>query len=606
MDNVLLKAPRWSVFPNGERRVTSLRAGKITPIYFNLLGTGDQISLQHNLLLRLAPMLTPAMADIECDVDFFAVPFGVLYGIDIYDDFIVDSNNFGDSFPSYYLDLTKANSLNSVLGLSGNLFDYFNLSSFFSLFSFMFDSVMSYTKIAYNNETTDINNWSGISWDEVNPSNQIGNSLFFPSFGSVSSFDGTISDTGYTRIFRPLVGYCYFYYLNGSFTDTSGGDSLSFSQFKEYYPDFDTFISASGFRTVQSFYDSLQASLIPVFFNYPVIVSHYGLSGVWRCPSFFTDSYHKIIADWYLNTQVVDPDSYLSDHLFSSGQDVDLASSDKRPFDAFYRFYPDDYFTGCVPNSQVGSAVQIPADTTVLELANLTALQRMLLRSGYVGIKRFKDFARGFFGVNPSNQKLMFSEFIGRKTYRVQINDVAQTSESSSNSVLASYSGRGISWGKNGGFKYFADVPTAIVGLASVRVKTVYDGVVDPFCKVTKTSDFILPDLESVGNEAIYLDELTGNPADSETVFGWNRRYYRWTRRPSVVTGAMRTYLHSWNAARSTLREKPVYNQDWLTIHPEDGIDNIFGVADVDNFYCDFRFDVKVSRPLSRYLHLHI
>lgn len=601
MDNVLLKAPRWSVFPNGERRVTSLRAGKITPIYFNLLGTGDQISLQHNLLLRLAPMLTPAMADIECDVDFFAVPFGVLYGIDIYDDFIVDGNNFGASFPRLEM------AMNACLNMfnSGNLIDYFNLPSFLAYYRDY--SQVLYCKIQDSDGTVfDFLDWSA-SWQSCNPVEEVTTSVDMPKFGSLPSEHIILGS--YTYNPRPLLHYCLCYWLNGAFDNDTDVQSEYYVRFKQEFPTVDAFVARCGFRTVNALYEAVLPLVISVFFNNERFRQRYGLKAstvdYYTYPAFFTDSYHKIIADWYLNTQVVDPDTYISEHC-TKGTNLRFTETDSVVFHLFDRFYPDDYFTGCVPNSQVGSSVQIPADTTVLELSNLTALQRMLLRAGYVGTKRFKDFARGFFGVNPSNQKLMFSEFIGRKTYKVQINDVAQTSESTSQSVLASYSGRGISWGKNGGFKYFADVPTVIVGLASVRAKTLYNGVAEPFAKVGKTSDFILPDLESVGNEAIYLDELTGNPADSETIFAWNRRYYRWTRRPSVVTGAMRTYLESWNIARNTASDKPVYNQDWLTIHPEDGIDNVFGVSDVDNFYCDFRFDVKVSRPLSRYLHLHI
>ena len=603
MDNVLLKAPKWSVFPNGERRVTSLRAGKITPVYFNLLGTGEQISLQHNLLLRLAPMLTPAMADIECDVDFFAVPFGVLYGIDIYDDFIVDGNNFGADLPELSF---ENNTPLSQYFLSGTLLDYLNLPNRIGFYNDFLSGIIN-GEITYNNNTITFFEWSSAAIGFSYGGNSVTSVLVFSRSGSLPALRLNLSASeGYYSSLRPLLGYCANYYYNGSFVTNAPVVTIpSLEDFLVKFPTLDKFVSEVGFRTVNNLFDSLIPELFDVFIDEPSLRSdRYSISNqIYSAPGFFTDSYHKVISDWYLNTQVVDPDTYLSLRMTNKATEHGLTGVAIKLFD---RFYPDDYFTGCVPNSQVGSAVQIPADTTVLELANLTALQRMLLRSGYVGTKRFKDFARGFFGVNPSNQKLMFSEFIGRKTYRVQINDVAQTSQSTSESVLASYSGRGISWGKNGGFKYYADVPTCILGLASVRAKTLYNGVVDPFVKVKKTSDFILPDLESVGNEAIYLDELTGLPGDSDTVFAWNRRYYRWTRRPSVVTGAMRTYLNYWNISRNTLFEKPVYNQDWLTIHPEDGFDNVFGVSDVDNIYCDFRFDVKVSRPLSKYLHLHI
>lgn len=605
---VFLDGVKWSVFDQSRSTTTSGKIGKLIPLEAYLLNFGDKFCGKNNHLMRFAPMLSPIYSEMRFDIDTLVVPLRVLYPEGI-DKFNLATNPEGWELPT--IDVPQ-----KVIskGLADtNLFDYFDMGSRISEIHKAVKSVLTWSRGGYG-----YLDWSPAFFNEVLRNSSASNALktTFISF----EYEGRT----YKQSQKPDPGYTQFIvHAASNWIETgtvnplsvifsgkySEGDliEVGMTQFLKEFPTFDSWLLAAGYN-VNTFYDELSDLMSTIvldslFTSGGVSFAEdvFGLSDnmitlpASKVPDWAIRAYNKVFIDYYANTQVIDPDAWEAANVLST-TDANLK--------LLSRFYGDDYFTQSFPNSQVGDAVMIPADGTMIDLANASAWQRLKLRLGYTG-KRIKDFAMNIYGTRVPDARLDRSELLTRVTYRVQVSDVAQTSQSTSSSELASFSGRGISWGKSIKSRYSASEPCVVLVLGSVRPDTYYDLGLDPYFTVRNTVDFPIPDMENVGNHPISKQILSGLGTDADVVFAWNRPYYPFiSRNINRVTGNMRTIYRYWTMARDI--NDMVYNPDWLQVQDDESINQVFTVKNVDHFYLHFHSWASISRPLSKTIKFDI
>lgn len=350
-------------------------------------------------------------------------------------------------------------------------------------------------------------------------------------------------------------------------------------------------------------------------------------------PTYFFDSYFKIVADWFINTSLYDPDIWYlqavslfhprssngEEYNWSSilGNDASLTSiaiyrsivSQWMSENGFcYRYWRNDYFTSCFPSPQAGSSVAIPQGS-IIDLRNANSWQKLKERLAYAG-HRWRDVLFAITGKRTSSAIMDMSEVLGAWSNTINIDSVLQQSESTNSQPLANYAGTGLGYRSGGkGAYYVAEEPTVIIFVANIRPRASYfQGLHRKFTR-GYLMDYDIPQLANVGEDVVRVSELyfdgdSINPSvsESDTRFGYQRRYGSFMWSPDEVHGDFRGNLDFWHNAR-IFGSEPTLSQSFLQVKPdEDNLNRVFAVTSdsVNHFYCHFTFVGDVIRHLPK------
>lgn len=220
---------------------------------------------------------------------------------------------------------------------------------------------------------------------------------------------------------------------------------------------------------------------------------------------------------------------------------------------------------------------------TINDLRLLNAIQVYKERLN-VGGTRLKEALYMQFGVTVPDERLDRPDFVGFMDFPVQISEVLQTSQSTSDSVLGDQGGHGI--GANSQqtvFNYFVLEPMLHISIMSVLPDTYYGQGLDPFWSKISRYDIWNPVFNHLSDQALYKDELYFNPyrVSSDTEFGYLPRFAEYKATYNRVTGNLRKVdsgMMSWHQARF-FANSPSLNQNFIDAKPSD---RIFAVVDED------------------------
>lgn len=113
------KAPSKNIFDLTHDRKFSCQLGELIPCFIMDCVPGDQVTVQGNLLARLAPLTAPFMGEVTAYIHYFFVPNRILW--DNWEDFITGGEDGADNSvpPTYDVDLgaTSAGTPADYLGL---------------------------------------------------------------------------------------------------------------------------------------------------------------------------------------------------------------------------------------------------------------------------------------------------------------------------------------------------------------------------------------------------------------------------------------------------------------------------------------------------------
>lgn len=252
-------------------------------------------------------------------------------------------------------------------------------------------------------------------------------------------------------------------------------------------------------------------------------------------------------------------------------------------------------------------------DTLYADLSGVSAITINDLRQAFQIQKFYEKWARGgsrytetlrvMFNVISPDARLQRPEYLGGTHSRVNVVPTAQTSSTDSVSPQSNLSAFGVLGDSAHGFNKSFVEHGYVIGLCCLRADITYQQGLNRMWSRRQLFDFYWPTLAHLGEQVVYNREIyTQGTADDNGVFGYQERYAEYRYKPSMITGKLRSTdpqtLDVWHLAQK-FDTLPKLNQDFIEENPP--INRVIAVQNEPQFFADFWFDLKTSRPMPVY-----
>lgn len=226
------------------------------------------------------------------------------------------------------------------------------------------------------------------------------------------------------------------------------------------------------------------------------------------------------------------------------------------------------------------------------QLREAFALQRFEEHRAMYG-SRYVEYLR-YLGIKASDARLQRPEYLGGGRQTIQFSEVLQTAEGTD--PVGTLRGHGIASMRSNRYRRFIEEHGYILSLLLVRPKSIYMQGLDRTWLRRVKEDFWQKELEHIGQQEVYTQELYA-AADPGTVFGYQNRYDDYRQHWSSVSGEFRDILDYWHMARSFSNE-PVLNADFISSVPTE---RIFAAQKNDQLYCFAQHSVQARRLMAKF-----
>lgn len=173
---------------------------------------------------------------------------------------------------------------------------------------------------------------------------------------------------------------------------------------------------------------------------------------------------------------------------------------------------------------------------TVNDLRYAFQVQKMLEKDARGGT-RYREYILSHFGVSVADSRVQVPEFLGGKRSPLNVQQVAQTSQPTAASPLASLGAYSLSFGKAGFSKGFTE-HGFIIGCMCLRYHHTYQQGVERYAFRKERLDFYDPVFANIGEQPVYKKELFAS-AGKDDVFGYQEAWADLRYRPSRVSGQL-------------------------------------------------------------------
>lgn len=627
--------PAVSVFNRSCSKSFPMRIGPMYPTKWDLLSFGNSGKGNSAHKLRFAPMLVPSYSNISFEEHTAIIPLRTI--ISNYEQtFNFATNKEGATLPSLslrqYLNVLQ-NMLVSGVPVIGSLFDFMGFPVFGDLYKsvdFSLGKIISSSNSTAGYSIFDSQPYSffinynidgdlstQLSFYYRNASYFVDGFVPFVVFLALKTNLPNVSPIEYSDFLGLQNNRVYQNAMRSFYSSIPGATNEDGSISTTFRPSNDDLIAVSVFETMKSAVEAYQLYV----FSYVLktYIAEINLSDADDLDNFFTTlplrAYWRFHYDWNTNGNFINRDVELEDYVFNfettlinyalaaSTGDHDDIQKLRDLTQPVNRLWNDDYFTSLLPTSAVDNAVEIPANSTVLNLASLTAWQKFVMKLSYSS--RYRDVVWNIFKIKPSDARLQQSYPIFRKSHTVGVGETLQTSVSSPSGVLGDFAGRAYSAGRTKGYHIFCEEPCVLLDFCSLRPQAVYADSLHPLIHVDNILDFPIPDMDVLGNQPITSDYVSGNPLDRTTVLGYGRQYSEWLGNIHTVHGEFKTTLDYWVLTRR-FYDLPVINDDFLRIHDADDLDKIFSVPETPHAFVDVFYNAHVTRHVHRNVRIKI
>lgn len=252
-------------------------------------------------------------------------------------------------------------------------------------------------------------------------------------------------------------------------------------------------------------------------------------------------------------------------------------------------------------------------DSVYADLSGVSAITINDLRQAFQIQKFYEKWARGgsrytetlrvMFNVISPDARLQRPEYLGGTHSRVNVVPTAQTSSTDSVSPQSNLSAFGVLGDSAHGFNKSFVEHGYVIGLVCLRADITYQQGLNRMWSRRQLFDFYWPTLAHLGEQVVYNKEIYAQgTADDNGVFGYQERYAEYRYKPSMITGKLRSTdaqtLDVWHLAQK-FDNLPKLNQDFIEENPP--INRVIAVQNEPQFFADFWFDLKTSRPMPVY-----
>lgn len=551
-----------SVFDRSHDYKTTMDSGYLIPFFVDEVLPGDTFKLRVNAFVRMNTLIAPFMDNVFMDTFFFFVPTRLVW--DNWQRFCGEQKNPGDSTDFLIPSLSGTNTF-----ANGTIFDYMGLPT-------------------------------GVALD---PANTPINALPFRAYNLI--YNEWFRDENLIDSIPVLT--------------TDGPDPVSNYKLRKRAKRHDYFTSAlpwpqkgpsveiglSGNAPVNGFDGSTSFDFVSPSFNGSVA------NGGFQLGANNSNYLNGLKINWGSGaTQGSLEGSQVLQKQYGSGYTNIIGQVGSTDTDFNFAGSLQGYnfkFSGGKLTA-LGSSDGIYADLSGVNAVSINDLrQAFQIQKFYEkwarGGSRYTETLRVMFNVISPDARLQRPEYLGGTHSRVNVVPTAQTSSTDSVSPQSNLSAFGVLGDSAHGFNKSFVEHGYVIGLVCLRADITYQQGLNRMWSRRQLFDFYWPTLAHLGEQVVYNREIyTQGTNDDNGVFGYQERYAEYRYKPSMITGKLRSTdpqtLDVWHLAQK-FDTLPKLNQDFIEENPP--INRVIAVQNEPQFFADFWFDLKTSRPMPVY-----
>lgn len=190
---------------------------------------------------------------------------------------------------------------------------------------------------------------------------------------------------------------------------------------------------------------------------------------------------------------------------------------------------------------------------------------------------RYTEYLRHL-GVTPSDARLQRPEFLGGGRTQINFSEVLQTAPETGQQPSTEFGvgdlyGHGIAAMRSNKYRRFIEEHGYIISMFSVRPKAIYTNGINRIWLRRDKEDFFQKELQWIGQQEIFNNEVYASETEGTEVFGYQDRYMEYRYQPSQVSAEFRNILNYWHLGRE-FADTPTLNQSFTDCVPSKRIHN--------------------------------
>ncbi len=260
--------------------------------------------------------------------------------------------------------------------------------------------------------------------------------------------------------------------------------------------------------------------------------------------------------------------------------------------------------TGLEPANLIADLTQATS-VTINQLRQAFQIQKFLETDARSGT-RYIEIIKGHFGVTSADARMQRPEYLGGERFPINMDQVLQTSESSSESPQGNTAAFSLTGAKeSAGFTKSFTEHGYIIGVACVRTDHSYQQGVNRMWARKRKFDFYWKEFAHLGEQEINEFEIYNGEKVTNKTFGYQERYGEYRYNQNIITGEMRsTYaqpLDVWHYG-DYYESQPNLSAEWGE-ETTANVDRTLAVQSTvsDQFLAEFYFKIKATRPMPLY-----
>lgn len=242
-------------------------------------------------------------------------------------------------------------------------------------------------------------------------------------------------------------------------------------------------------------------------------------------------------------------------------------------FTSYQNFNSGSYYTEDPDNAGFPGIYADLANATganINEVRRAFALQRYQEARARYG-SRYTEYLR-YLGVTPADSRLQRPEILGGGSTPINISEVLGTFDNEGAGLKAgTMRGHGITAMRTNKYRRMIEEHGYVISVMSIRPETMYSNNIHRDWLKTTKEDWWQKELELIGQQEVYNNEVYADATTGMDTFGYNDRYHEYREHPSKAVAKFRSSLDHWHLARH-FASAPALNSDFVTCNPSDRI----------------------------------
>lgn len=222
------------------------------------------------------------------------------------------------------------------------------------------------------------------------------------------------------------------------------------------------------------------------------------------------------------------------------------------------------------------------------------------------GGTRYIEILKSHFGVTSPDSRMQRPEYLGGSRVPININQVVQTSQTSSSTPLGYTAAYSVTTDSHKDFTKSFVEHGFVIGVCVARYTHSYQQGIERFWSRKSRFDYYWPVFANIGEQAILNKEIyaQGTAKDDE-VFGYQEAWADYRYKPSRVAGEMRSAaaqsLDVWHLA-DEYTALPSLSAGWIQEN-KTTVDRVLAVSEqnANQLFCDIYIENYTTRPMPVY-----